>query len=80
MHYYSNSHDVMMMLSSFQVAWHSRSESPRSSVVDGDVLHYVISEGLTRLTQYTVYVYASNRRGKGSDSQRVNVTTDAVGK
>ena len=69
-----------MMSSSFQVVWYSQSESPRSYVVGSDVLHYVIREGLTRLTQYTVYVYASNGRGKGSDSQRMNVTTDAVGK
>jgi hypothetical protein len=76
-HYYF---DIMMMSSSLQVVWFSRSERPRSFVVDSDVLHYVIKEGLTRLTQYTVYVYAVNGRGKGSDSQRVNITTDAVGR
>ena len=61
------------------MVWYSRIESPRSFVVGSDTLHYVIREGLTRLTQYTVYVYASNSRMKGSDSQRVNVITDAVG-
>ena len=78
MHYYSNDY-VMMMSSSLQVVWYSRSERPRSFVIGSDILHYVIKEGLTRLTQYTVYVYAFNSRGKGSDSQRVNITTDAVG-
>ena len=59
--------------------WQSRIYTPRSYIVDGSVLHYLIDDGLTRLTKYTVYVYASNSRGKGSDGQRVNVTTDAEG-
>ena len=81
MYMYYNSNDyVTMMSSSLQVVWYSRSERPRSVIIDNGDLHYVIKEGLIRLTQYTVYVYAFNSRGKGSDSQRVNITTDAVGK
>ena len=78
--YYNSNDYVTMMSSSLQVVWYSRSERPRSVIIDNGDLHYVIKEGLIRLTQYTVYVYAFNSRGKGSDSQRVNITTDAVGK
>ena len=63
-----------------QVVWQSRVDAPRASIVPGTTLHHLIDTGLTRLTQYTVYVYASNDRGKGSDGQRVNITTDAEGK
>ena len=69
----------MSLYETLQVVWQSLTGTPRSYVVNGNVLHYLIDDELTRLTKYTVYVYAFNDRGKGSDGQRVNVTTDAVG-
>ena len=59
--------------------WQSRSEAARSYVVNGDVTRYLIDSGLRRHTQYTVYVYATNARGKGSNSQMINVTTGPEG-
>ena len=63
-----------------QVVWHTQSGAATSYVVNGNMTQYIIEEGLTRLTQYTIYVYASNMRGRGSNSRMINITTGPVGK
>ena len=70
----------MMTSRSLQVVWQTQSTSGVAStyVVNGNTTQYVIQEGLTRLTQYTVYLFASNTRGRGSNSQMINVTTGPV--
>ena len=40
--------------------------------------HYLIPD-LHWLTTYTVLVHASNRVGRGKDSEEMNITTDATG-
>ena len=65
---------------SFQVVWQTQSGAATSHIINSNTMQYIIEEGLTRLTQYTVYVYASNVRGRGSNSQMINIITGPVGK
>ena len=67
-----------------KVTWQSLSKSlneiPQSYILDGPnpPISYLIT-GLEKLTLYGVFVYATNERGRGVDSEQVNITTDAIG-
>ena len=56
----------------------STSSGGGSHTLHGPQTHYLVSD-LHWLTTYTVLVYASNRIGRGSDSEEMNITTDATG-
>lgn len=75
----------MFPFTNTQIMWHALNGSTSGDIPisystgNPDRLSYLIM-GLERLTQYSVVVYATNSEGRGANSERMNVTTTAVGK
>ncbi len=62
-----------------QVTWQSYDGMPESQVLNGPnpLTTYLIT-GLQRLTMCSIFVYATNEKGRGVDSDEMNISSSAV--
>ncbi len=70
-----------LLITIFQVTWQSYKDTlPESQELTGPnpPTSYLITD-LHRLTMYTIFVYATNEKGRGVDSEEMNISTSAVG-
>ncbi len=77
-----NSVRVYAFVRVFQVTWqsHEQGELPNMETLNGSnpPTTYLITN-LQRLTMYTIVIYATNEKGRGVDSEEMNISTSAVG-